>query len=261
MTTNAQINDIRGDSSALAPTNSFEKDDEDSEEDESFDSYQVQSLTEIAIQNMGDIVDRLYRLAFKIRSPATRLGFSKAEKYRDVDGDTNVDLIDTYATFDKNHVEEVFRHHRRTELKEVVDDFLILRLAKANTRRRQQFGQWRRHKINLEKVKQQASVLDSLDQVNSKRVHIGPSMDVAPMRDQLNPSQPSTATRVDHNKISLDDNASAISTSTYAIFSQEAERNLSIPRLPTNLKKKKEFECPYCHVLCSRRTLDAHAWE
>lgn len=261
MDTSARINDICVDSSAPAPPESLDEDDEADEEEESFDSYQVQSLTEIAVENIGDVIDRLYRLAFKIRSPATRLGFSKAEKYRDIDEDTNVDLIDVFGAIDRNHVVETFSHYRRTAPEAVVDDFLVLRLAKANTRRRQQFGQWRRHKINLDRMGQQAPALNNSNHANSNRARMGQFMDIVPVQNQLNPSQPSTATRIDQNRISLDDNTSVVSTSTYAMFSQEAEAKLSIPRLSTNLKRKKEFECPYCHVLCSRRILDTHAWE
>lgn len=252
VTAGARIDGATVKSSSLKPTDCSVEDSEDSEDEESFNSYQTQPVAEVAIENIGIIIDRLYRLAFKIRSPATRLGFSKAEKYHDLDEETNVDLIDIFAEFDKRHVEETYCNYRKTRLTAVVDDFLVLRLAKANTRRRQQFGQWRRHKINSDKIKQQPPVLSKSDLGNTKRAQTGRFIDAAPLPDQFSPSRPSTATRIDQNKIFLDDDASAISTSTYAIFAQEAEADLPIPQLPSILKQRKEFECPFCHIPCHR---------
>jgi len=77
----------------------------------------------------------------------------------------------------------------------------------------------------------------------------------------MEPFQPSTATQLDHDKIVLDDNISVFSTSTYAVFSQELDGELRVPQPPKKLREKKEFQCPYCHVLCSRRTAEKQAWK
>lgn len=69
------------------------------------------------------------------------MGFTKAQDFREIDQDTGVDLIDRFADYDRDHVEEVFRHYRPKSIPdEIANHFLVQRLAKANTRRRQQFG-------------------------------------------------------------------------------------------------------------------------
>ena len=62
--------------------------DESSEQDDSYLSYQQDSISTIILENVRLIVDRLYKLSFKIRNPATRLGFSKARSYREIEAET-----------------------------------------------------------------------------------------------------------------------------------------------------------------------------
>ena len=87
----------------------------DSDSDsEDFESYLESSLAKTALENAEGVIDRLYRLAFKIRNPATRLGFSKAQNFQQIDPDTGVDLIEVFAAFDLQHVEQILlelQHH------------------------------------------------------------------------------------------------------------------------------------------------------
>ncbi len=243
----------QSDRATVSPTTSHHTDDleddsssdEDNEDEESFDSYQAQPLVGLAIENTATVIDRLYRLSFKVRNPATRMGLTKAQAFREIDQETGVDLIHRFADYDRNHVEEVFRHYRpKLHPDEMANHFLAQRLAKANTRRRQQFGQWKRHKTKLQKGEKSALNLN---------LNLKPGLTV--------PSQPSTATRLDQNKIALDDNTSALSISTYAVFSQGPDAELPVPQLPRKLCDEKEFECPYCQVLCSQRTAEKRAWK
>lgn len=86
--------------------------DEDSGDEESFDSYQAQPLLGLVIENIGHVIDRLYRLSFKVRNAATRIGFTKAQYFHEIDHDTGVDVIDRFADYDRYHVEEIFRQYR-----------------------------------------------------------------------------------------------------------------------------------------------------
>ncbi|KAL8931143.1 MAG: hypothetical protein Q9208_000247 [Pyrenodesmia sp. 3 TL-2023] len=188
----------------------------DDSDEEEFESYQDSSLTETALENVNGIIDSLYRLSFKIRNPATRLGFSKAQKYREIDNETGVDLIQIFADFDRQHIEEVFRELRKgQEPKDAKEHYLVERLAKANTRRRQQFKQWRTHRIKIEAISNTAEDFDFL--IPSSKTA---EMAQAPVSEgmlasgQPAPSMPSTATRLDPAVVTLDDTTSIISTST-----------------------------------------------
>ncbi|KAL9015976.1 MAG: hypothetical protein Q9185_006654 [Variospora sp. 1 TL-2023] len=277
----------------------------DDSEDEDFETYEDDSVAATALKNASGIIDGLYRLSFKIRNPATRTGFSKAQSYQEIDDETGVNLIKVLADFDRQHVEQVFTqlregrtaaspaaseygssdHKERDEDEDDEDDeddkdneddgddddgekneededneddrddeddddgeineddeedeedeeneegdsafkmsesklqknYLVKRLAKANTRRRQQFKHWQKHRnkveANSEQVKDFAPWLSNLRAPNTGHKEV---LKVAPIPNQPAPSIPSTVTRVDPAKIDLDDTRSLVSTSTYA---------------------------------------------
>ncbi|KAL8863350.1 MAG: hypothetical protein Q9178_000030 [Gyalolechia marmorata] len=234
---------------------------QDSDDDE-FESYQDSSLTETALENVNGIIDRLYRLSFKIRNPATRLGFSKARKYQEIDNETGEDLIKIFALFDRQHIEQVFLEFRKErEPEDAQEHYLVERLAKANTRRRQQFKQWKTQRIKIEATSNTAKEFDFLiPSSKTTGMEQNPVPEGMLASGQPAPSMPSTVTRLDPAVATLDDTTSTISTSTYARVSKEADFALAIPRLPKKLSLNKEFECPYCHIMCSGRTRNPQPW-
>ncbi|KAF6232486.1 hypothetical protein HO173_009366 [Letharia columbiana] len=225
--------------------------DESSDEEESLLSYQNNSISAIELENARLIIDTLYKLSFKIRNPATRLGFSKARTYRQVNEDTGVDLMNAFIPFDLKHVAEIFAHHLQVSPGECENDFLVQRLARANTHRRRQFGQWWNHITKLERSNHAPAQFNPA----------GPDLQLNPglSKAKGHPSLPSTATRLEETTIS---SASIKTTSTYVALSKEDEEtDIHIPPLPKNLRAKDEFECPYCRVLCAKRLCNQSAWE
>ena len=222
-------------------------------------SYKADSISTIVLENAKLIIDRLYKLSFKIRNPATRLGFSRARSYCAIDGETGVDLMKRYAYFDLRHVAEIMARYWRMSPEECENCGLVLRLARANTNRRRQFGQWRRHRLKLENVEKALTQRMETDS-NIKAV---PSLLKAPRAIEKGvPSLPYTATRLDENNINLNDTDSAVSSSSHAIsFAENHEHDVIIQPLPKKFCTGKEFECPFCHILCSKRICNKTAWE
>ena len=233
--------------------------DESSEDEEALMSYQEDPISTALLENARLIIDRPYKLSFKIRNPVTRLGFSKARGYRAIDVETGVDVMRRYAYYDLRHVAEIMARYQQISPVECENHDLVQRLARANTNRRRQLNQWRRHQMKLNRV-------DNIFESENKRRH---STEAAPS-DYTRPrnakegarSLPTTATKLDENNIDLNDNASAISTSTYAfIFTEDNDKGVSIPPLPEKLRTCNEFECPFCHILCSRHIASKTPWE
>ncbi|KAL8861930.1 MAG: hypothetical protein Q9178_001800 [Gyalolechia marmorata] len=224
-------------------------DDLDSDEEEMLASYQDGSLTGMALVRLESIIDRLYRLSFRIQDPAARLGVAKASQYRDFDEDTNIDLMNEYAKADRTHVRELLKQISGTS----ADEYLVSRLSQANTLRRKQFGQWRRHKIKLK-----SSLRPEKPVEESKRP---PGHRTLPIPGNRNPSRPSTATAIADKHIDLDDGTSLISTSTYIQPHDADAAGINMPTPPRIPITKREFECPYCYILCSRKTLEKQNWE
>lgn len=241
------------DSISTAETMESHRDDLDSdtssEGDESDQSQQQDSISTIVLENARLIIDRLYKLSFRIRSPATRFGFSKAGEYCEIDAETGVDVMKGYAFFDLRHVTEIVGQYQRRPKEEYEDHYLVRRLAEGNTHRRRQFGQWGRQKLKLESADKM--FLQTIE--NQVNIQAAPVLNIP--RDSANGafSSLSNATRLDENFINLNDATSTISSSTYAVSSTKFhEIDITIPSLPEKLYTGKDFECPYCHVLCSR---------
>lgn len=222
-------------------------------------SYQEDSLSSIVLENARLIIDRLYKLSFKIRNPATRLGFSKARKFRQIDEETGIDLMEGFASFDLRHVAEIIAQYWGMVQAECENFELVQRLARANTRRRRQFGQWRRHRLKLESAEKAfAQAMEDKSNVQATSV----LLKVPEGSEKGAFSVPSTATRLDESKVDLNDTASVTTSPTYTILLTEDDGNdVVIPPLPKNLGTDKHFECPYCHVLCSKRMSDKRMWE
>ena len=238
--------------------NEVQVNEESSEDEEDLASYQEDPICDIVLENAKITINRLYKLSFKIRNPATRLGFSKARSYRAIDEETGEDVMEWYAYFDLRHVAEIIARHWRISPEECEKHELVQRLARANTNRRRQFGQWRRHKLKLESI---AKVIKN-PEGNKSNIRATPSLLEIPQGSEKGAlSLPSAATRFDENNVDLNDTASSISTSTFAIPTEDEDNDICIPPLPGKLCTGKEFECPFCHILCSTRSSERIAWE
>lgn len=81
--------------------------DSDSDSDsEDFDTYDKEPFADAALLNASRTIDRLYRVAFKIRNPANRSGFTKARNYKQIDAESGKDLMQVFHDFDVKHVKE-----------------------------------------------------------------------------------------------------------------------------------------------------------
>lgn len=208
-------------------------------------------LATLASDNVRDTIDRLYRLSFRIRNPATRLGFSKAKHYR-LMAEDGTDLMESFIAIDLKHVDDLTAKRLKMPPEESRNHFLVQGLARANTNRRQQFGLWRRHRMKVEQSVEQTGGSKKIDSHNDPGTI-----------SQQNPdtiSQPSTATKIDASKIRLDDSQSISSCwICTSLFSEHQEQEIIIPRLPDKVRGK-DFECPYCYILCPGRISNGSAW-
>ena len=124
----------------------FIDDDSDSEDEPTTETH-------LQFATIVDIIDNLYKLSIHIRNPKTRTNYSNAATFKAIDKETNIDLVSQYVFWDVQHARNVFNELRKdlpAHLKaELADDPLIERLGRLNTRRRQQFMYWERHRDKL----------------------------------------------------------------------------------------------------------------
>lgn len=121
-----------------------------SEDDEVEDGVSKKELT-MRYEEVVDIIDNLYKLSVRIRTPTLRSRSLKAASYQPKDPETGVDLLNTYALHDQQHTRELLRSLRPAHISESQDsdDYLVNRLAHGITLRRRHFKYWRRHRDKL----------------------------------------------------------------------------------------------------------------
>jgi hypothetical protein len=133
-----------------------EEDDDDGffDEDDEEEGDDSGSRTELSMRfaEIVDIIDNLYKLSVRIRTPTTRSRSLKAAAYKPKDPETGVDILDTYAAFDMQHIKELLHHLRQPHQDDSLSndyDYLITRLSAAVTLRRRHFKYWKRRKYML----------------------------------------------------------------------------------------------------------------
>lgn len=130
--------------------NGDDDDDFFSEDDDSDAGSSKNELT-MRYEEIVDIIDNLYKLSVRIRTPTIRSRSLKAASYHPKDPETGIDILGAYASYDRQHTEELLWHLRRPHVGETQsnDDYIVSRLAQSVTLRRRQFKYWKRHREKL----------------------------------------------------------------------------------------------------------------
>ncbi|KAL3440298.1 hypothetical protein BJX65DRAFT_314913 [Aspergillus insuetus] len=222
-------------------------------DEEDLSSYPSEDLIKEYLCNISITVDRLYSLSFKVRNPTVRTGLSRGLSDKDLDDDTRI-LIEGFKRWDLEHIIDLFRTWRNDVKREDLENhFLVRRLALANTHRRQQFKYWERRRAKYERYHRAA--MAGLGQSEEAR-----STGMTNSEHGLL-SEPTTATGIGAAILTDFDNESMGSKASYALKGDEVEEKNILPGPPEIDSEMREFECPYCFILCSRRTLQPGAWE
>lgn len=122
-----------------------------SEDDEDVDVGGSKKELMMRYDELVDIIDNLYKLSVRIRTPTVRSRSLKAASYQPKDPETGIDILSSYALYDKQHANELLRELRQPHIGDVQldDDYLASRLAHGITLRRRQFKYWKRHRDKL----------------------------------------------------------------------------------------------------------------
>ncbi|KAF2651383.1 hypothetical protein K491DRAFT_97807 [Lophiostoma macrostomum CBS 122681] len=261
------------------PEDSENEDDEFFSEDEDDDSILESPRTELGqrFRDIVDIIDNLYKLSVRIRQPTLRARSLKAATYRPKDRETGVDLLESYAVFDIQHTRELVRHLRseHTEFADIDKDPIIDRLAKAVTLRRRQFKYWRRHRDKLGTsalLEDEPAMLPAPVGPHIPHRFDGPEVEVgnigAGKFDQAASEKTgrtllsgTEATR-NPNQQSLDDIVDSKSVTSYATTVRDLDNHeIELPPPPKTAEGgEKDFECPYCFIICPSRYGKGRSW-
>lgn len=242
---------------------------DDSEDDDDGDNSDILGTL---LESIKDIIDRLFRLATKLRSPDTGLRSSRAQNFQLLDD--GVDLLKCFSEFDHDFVSSLFRYYRKGpklangaectaspsgNSKVYIDDgasrYWIERIALANVARRRQFAYWKHHYLKLEKHTEAASAarkVPELTKVTAKLAPVNPTIAMTTL----------TAIRLPNPTQGFGDLASNVSVSEYMPLSAGEHNDVvTFPPPPHVAADSKFFECPYCFTTCAKKTSEVEAWQ
>ena len=130
-------------------TGFFSEDEDD--EDDPRDSGGPKTELSMRFGEIVDIIDNLYKLSVRIRTPTIRARSLKASSYQPKEAETGADIMAAYAEYDARHIKELLTHlrHSSSADNQDGDDFLVGRLSAAITLRRRQFKYWKRRKTTM----------------------------------------------------------------------------------------------------------------
>ena len=203
-----------------------------------------------------DIIDNLYKISVRIRTPTARTRSLKAATYNPKDLETGVDL------FDLHHTQELVRHlqtpHIHYEKDIDANDDLIMRLARGVTLRRRQFKYWRRHrdKLGISTISEEPQAPAALPPPGEPHRQATLEVQRGTLAlhgiPELAPSQKTGKTRLSGTEAtrhhqSLDDIVDSKSVTSYAVTVKDLSgKGIDLPPPPRSAEGDRDFECPYC---------------
>jgi hypothetical protein len=223
-----------------------------------------------------DIVDNLYKLSSRIRLPTIKSRSLKAASYQPKDPDTGVDILAQYAIFDCKHTQELVRHLRTAHASQAPpdgeQDIIVDRLARAVTLRRRQFKYWSRHreKLGASNVVEESPaplILGRPEELHRNDTQEAlPDLQISTVRDTA-PSQKTgktllSGTEATHYHQSLDDIVDSKSVTSYATTVKDLTgKGIELPPPPKTADGNRDFECPYCFIICPARYGKGRPWK
>ena len=255
---------------------------DDSDEDEDDDTPDEQTATELGqhVLTVSEILADLYKLSFKIRNSATRPKSTRPTLYKEVDEETQIDKFETFAGFDRKHVEESFKQLRmetaasqkiiapsKSSEEQESGVFLIDRLAETITKRRRMLRYWQRHSEKLSdtpevvnEVVLEEKMLEIRGANEGQLLELPKSVGKmpAPSFKQQTIFSGTEASKYDPK---FDGMLDAQSVITYMSEAFDLEGNIvALPPPPIEASTATEFLCPYCGIICPSRHAEDLAW-
>lgn len=252
-----------------------------------------ESDIDLLFDSVKDPIDRLFKITTRIRNPSSRLGSSKALRHQQIDEESGIDLLQRFENYDHDYISTAFLQYQKTKalqqyetlesstnpvgegeeisvwepIRTVLfnhakgkESFLVRRIAHANTRRRQNFAYWKKHREKLATHAKAFTVNAAMDAIAALEFPGRASVKSVPTATSV--KSVTTATLLNNPHIVTYDNRSTVSVSEYASSAWKPGKEIvDFPPAPSRDPEEKFFECPYCFTLCPAETLGSKAWK
>ncbi|KAF2877446.1 hypothetical protein BDV95DRAFT_147432 [Massariosphaeria phaeospora] len=238
----------------------------------------------VVLRCMGDDIKSLQQLSLLLSRP----GFSRQYLHSTGKNDVYPEIAH-FADFDRRHLEEKLQEwenqHKKVEEKEpvttpgMIEDRIATknaspnnkrllgeRLARANTKRRDQLLHWSRHPEKLHKTTPALDrVADSMAIVipssRSEGLPARPHVRADPKLDTESQGHKSAWTKKTFSTVVVSDHLGPQTTigparTIYAESTVGNKRSNRVPDVPREAKTAPTFECPHCHTTLSSETMN-----
>lgn len=235
----------------LQPGDEFDNEYAESDDDE----------INLCLNEIKDILNRLYQLASRIRSSTTRAVSAKALTFQKLDVETGVDVFEQYAFFDRAHVEQLFRQFLPSgeNVDTLEQDLLLQRMSNAITNRRRVFAHAKRHRAKVAHAQDDVPTdVKDHKKVQKEKPEVQSDLPLRPPPSAADLSVPTTATFLDPKLPA--DIASHISESIYAPTARGPDDEAVEMPPPPDIGNAEYFECPYCFIICSKEYTKEKPW-
>lgn len=211
------------------------------------------------MRHMIEDVRALCQISLLISRP----GFSR--RYLHSTGNNEYDpRVAFYADYDIRHIKEKFYHWNQPRCDATgepragrvgeLQDILIQRLAKANTKRREQLLYWSQHPdmhpVSATRVERTVPILAAHMSLDSRRewAGSGPQAQAAPVGTQSTLTKKSFSTVVVSD---VSDTPTGLdqARTIYAESRVGNRKSNRVPEIPMAAGKNPSFKCPYCGII------------
>jgi hypothetical protein len=232
----------------------------------------IPEQVETGLQELVDIIDKLYKFAIDIKNSATRSGPGDRNPFRKFSTEEQRQIIWQFSRYEEiliaRHIRKSSGLFEREEAQADSKDLDVLkaRCGRANVLRRQYFRAWKAQRDENKKVLDDSRAMDARDDDLGVVKGLAGLPEQSAHKSILQPSRaaPSvqqTVTTLDPTKLRPRATGSSYSRASRMAPSREPGGEKppwpSINRLP----RTDYFPCPYCFLICPKESrLTEHAW-
>jgi hypothetical protein len=234
----------------------------------------VSGEAETRLNELTDIIDKLYKFAVDIRNSATRSGPGDRNPFRQFSTKEQKDIILQLSRYEEllidRHIRQACESSENINFQAAPEELSLLkaRCGRSNVLRRQYFNIWQ------ERHQEQKKVLNELQGVDASNPHSRSAPEDEADRPQRSVQeafiQPSTVSSSAQRTVTTLDPARIIrpraTGSSYSRASRTApsrEPGGEQPPWPSidQLPRTEYFQCPYCFLICPERYRESdQAW-
>lgn len=247
-------------------------DDGDSSDSSTSADENIQARIDARLQDVRDRISRLVRLSVLLRREGAQKREAKALNFDPLDS-SGASLVSDFKSYVDKVLIRMFNHTQDDASTPSISlpNFMRERLERVIEARWRRLSYGNHHAkglagqssglatdIELPKLRSKmSSKLDAKSPQNSQPANIIAARIVAVDRSSKPASAASTAPR----DLTYDGKAAGRALSTGTATTKIRPNKVDLPRPPTLKGDAEEFECPYCHMICSSKEQEKSLWQ